>query len=80
MYRLKYDPPADAVHDALPPEASERLTAALEAACHDPIGATQPYGQADDYMRSIATEHALAILFVSHKAETIGVVQLHYLG
>ncbi|MFD7682888.1 hypothetical protein [Streptomyces sp. NPDC060187] len=47
-YRLKYDPAADAVHEALPPAASEALTLALANACHDPLAATVPYGDVGD--------------------------------
>ncbi|MEC4016056.1 hypothetical protein [Streptomyces sp. H27-D2] len=80
MYRLKYDPPAEAVHDALPPAASEPLTAAFAAACHDPLAATQPYGEDDDVMRMVITEHATAVLLIGHTLKTITVLQISYLG
>ncbi|MGW7261603.1 hypothetical protein [Streptomyces sp. NPDC054834] len=80
MYRLKYDPAAEAVHEAMPPAASEALTLALAAACHDPISATQPYGEGDDVMRMIVTEHAFAVLLVGQTFKTITVLQMTYLG
>ncbi|MEU9313445.1 hypothetical protein [Streptomyces sp. NPDC048256] len=80
MYRLKYDPAADAVHEAMPPAASEALTLALAAACHDPASATQPYGEDEEVMRMIVTEQAFAVLLVGHTLKTITVLQINYLG
>ncbi|WP_116214975.1 hypothetical protein [Streptomyces olivoreticuli] len=62
VYRLKYDLAAEAVHDALPPEASERLSLALAAACDDPIASTEPYGEDDGVVRMIVTEHVIGVL------------------
>ncbi|MCX4671574.1 hypothetical protein OG453_33630 [Streptomyces sp. NBC_01381] len=81
MYRLKYDPGVEAVHDALPPEASEQLSITLAAACHDPLGATQPYGDVeDDVMRMAVTEHVFAVLLLGHTLNTVTVLQINYLG
>lgn len=81
MYRLKYDPTAEAVHDALPPAASEALTVALADACHDPLGATQGYGEIEDkVMRTVRTDQARAILLIGHNLRTITVLQISYLG
>ncbi|MET8249224.1 hypothetical protein ABZV31_35540 [Streptomyces sp. NPDC005202] len=44
-YRLKYDSAAEAVHEAMPQAANEALTLVLAAACHDPLGVTEPYGE-----------------------------------
>ncbi|KPI19917.1 hypothetical protein [Streptomyces mirabilis] len=79
IYRLKYDPAADAVHEAIPPAASETLTLALADACHDPIAATEPYGEDDDVMRMIVTEQAFAVLLVGNTLKTITVLQINYL-
>lgn len=80
MFRLKYDPAAEAVHEAMPPAASETLTLALADACHDPIAATQPYGEDDGIMRMIVTEHAFAVLLIGQQTKTITVLQVTYLG
>lgn len=81
MYRLKYDSAADAVHEALPQAVSEALTLALAAACHDPLGATQPYGEIeDDVMRLIDTSDVRAVLLLGHNLKTITVLQISYLG
>jgi hypothetical protein len=80
IYRLKYDPAADAVHEAMPPAASESLTLALADACHDPIAATQPYGEDDGVVRMLVTEQAFAVLLVGHTLKTITVLQVTYLG
>lgn len=80
MYRLKYDPAAEAVHEAMPNPASEALTLALADACHDPLGVTEPYGEDDGIMRILVSEHAFAVLLAGHQTKTITVLQVTYLG
>jgi hypothetical protein len=80
MYRLKYDSAAEAVHEAMPSAVSEALTLALADACHDPIAATQPYGEDDGVVRMIVTEQAFAVLLVGDTLKTITVLQVTYLG
>ncbi|MGP3984064.1 hypothetical protein [Streptomyces sp. KR80] len=79
-HRLKYDPAAEAVHDALPSDVSERLSLALAAACDDPIAATEPYGEDDGVVRMLITEHVIAVLLVGQITKTLTVLQLSYLG
>lgn len=79
MYRLKYDPAAEAVHESMPTAASEALTLALAAACHDPLAATQPYGEDDGIMRMIVTEQAFAVLLAGHQTRILTVLQITYL-
>lgn len=80
MFRLKYDPAAEAVHESMPTAASEALTLALAAACHDPLAATQPYGEDDGIMRMIVTEQAFAVILAGHQTKTLTVLQVTYLG
>ncbi|MCC3655769.1 hypothetical protein LIX60_30785 [Streptomyces sp. S07_1.15] len=80
MYRLKFDPSAEVVFDSLPPHVSEELTLALADACYDPLGATRSYGEADDVMRTVVTEHAQVVLLVGHTLKTITVLQVGHLG
>lgn len=81
IYRLRYDPAAEAVHEAMPPAASEALTLALADACHNPLDATQPYGDIEDeVMRMIVTEQAFAVLLIGQTLKTITVLQVTYLG
>ena len=80
LYRLKYDPAAEAVHEAMPPAASEALTLALADACHDPIAVTEPYGEDDGVVRMLITEQAFAVLLVGETFKTITVLQVTYLG
>lgn len=79
-YLLKYDPAAEAVHDAMPAEPSEQLTLALADACHDPIGATVPYGEDDGVMRMVITDHAFAVILIGQALKTVAVLQINYLG
>jgi hypothetical protein len=80
MYRLKYDPAAEAVHEAMPAAASEALTLALAEACHDPLALTQPYGEDDGVMRMIVTGRSFAVLLIGQTLKTITVLQISYLG
>lgn len=80
IYRLKYDPAAEAVHEAMPATASETLTLALSDACHDPFDATQAYGEDDGIMRMVITEHCFAVILLGHSLKTITVLQINYLG
>ncbi|MFI8962083.1 hypothetical protein ACIGO8_08200 [Streptomyces sp. NPDC053493] len=80
QYRLKYDPAAEAVHEAMPPGPSEALTLALAAACNNPIGATQPYGEDDGVIRMLITDHAFAVLLIGDVLKTVTVLQINYLG
>ncbi|MER5201435.1 hypothetical protein ACWD3J_49100 [Streptomyces sp. NPDC002755] len=80
MYRLKYDPAAEAVHEAMPAAASEALTLALAGACHDPLAAAKPYGEDDGIVRIIITEQAFAVLLIGTTLKTIIVLQVTYLG
>jgi hypothetical protein len=79
-YRLKYGADTEAVHDAMPPAESEQLALALAAACEDPIAATEVYGEDDDVVRMLVTEHAIAVLLVGQITKTITVLQLNYTG
>ncbi|WP_330300282.1 hypothetical protein [Streptomyces sp. NBC_00503] len=79
-HRLKYDPAAEAVHEAMPGPASEALTLALADACQDPLGATEAYGEGDDIVRMIITEQCFAVVLIGHALKTITVLQINYLG
>lgn len=79
-YRLKYDPGVEAVHDALPPAASQTLMPPLADACHDPIAATVPYGEDDGVMRMLVTEQAFAVLLIGETLKTVTVLQITWLG
>jgi hypothetical protein len=80
QYRLKYDPAAEAVHEAMPPGPSEALTLALADACNDPIGATQPYGEDDGVIRTLVTDEAFAVLLIGDTLKTVTVLQISYYG
>lgn len=78
-YRLKYDPGVEAVHDALPGHVSEELSIALAAACDDPQGATQPYGEDGPYVRMIVTAHVAAVVHIGQTFKTLSVLTITYL-
>ncbi|MFJ6579283.1 hypothetical protein ACIQMY_25390 [Streptomyces sp. NPDC091368] len=80
QYRLKYDPGAEAVHEAMPAAPSEALTLALAAACSNPIDATQPYGEDDGVIRMLITDAAFAVLLIGENLKTVTVLQINYVG
>ncbi|TLQ45375.1 hypothetical protein [Streptomyces marianii] len=79
-YRLKYGIGTEAVHDAMPPAESEQLALAPAAACEDPIGATEVYGEDDGVVRMLVTEHVIAVLLVGQATKTLIVPKQSYTG
>lgn len=79
-YRLKYDPSAEAVHDALPVEASGQLTQAFADVCQDPLGHSIPYGEDDPYVRMVLADQAFAVILIGHVMKTVTVLQISYMG
>ncbi|MGV9703063.1 hypothetical protein [Streptomyces sp. NPDC003483] len=79
-YRPKYDPATKAVHEAMPPAASEPLTLALADTCHEALGATQPDSEDDGVVRLIVTEQAFAVPLLGNTLKTITVPQINNLG
>ena len=82
IYRLKYDPAAEAVHDSLPQNASERLSTALAQACTDPQSATEPYGVDDEsgVIRTLLAGDVFAVLLIGRTLKTVTVLHISYLG
>lgn len=79
VYRLKYNPGVEAVHDALPLPASDAMTQALAAACRDPFGATLPQGEDDGVIRSVHTTDAYAIVLIGKDRDEVVVLDMIYL-
>ncbi|MEU8591751.1 hypothetical protein AB0C59_32910 [Streptomyces sp. NPDC048664] len=79
-FRLRYGPGTEAVHDAMPTASSGSLSLALAAACEDPTGAGEPYGEDDGVVRTLVTEHAIAVVLIGRFTGTLTVLQLSYLG
>lgn len=80
MYALRCDAINQAVWDALPVEASERLALALADACADPLGTTQPYGEDDGIMRTLVVGDLLVVIYLGHQTKTLHIFQIDYLG
>lgn len=80
-YRLTYARTAEAVHDAMPAQASEQLTLALADVCHDPIGHSIPSSEDDgDVIRMVITDHAFAVILIGDALKQITVLQITHLG
>lgn len=75
-YRLHYDRDAAAVHDAMPPEASEQLTLALAGVCTDPFAHSVPYGEDDGVIRMVVTDRALAVILIGEVMMRVTVLRI----
>ncbi|MFF7023008.1 hypothetical protein ACFY97_18645 [Streptomyces klenkii] len=80
MYALHCDATNQAVWDSLPQDASERLTQAIARVCHDPLAATEPYGEDDGIMRTLVLSDLFVVLYLGHQTKTVHVFQIDYLG
>ncbi|MGA5168895.1 MULTISPECIES: hypothetical protein [Streptomyces] len=79
-FRLNYGSDTEAVHDAMPLDASAQLSQALAAACDDRLAAAEPYGEDDGIVRTLTTERAIAVLLMGHQTKVVTVLQLSYTG
>lgn len=80
MYRLKYDPGVEAIHDLLPDALSLRFSQALARACEDPIAHTEPWGEDDGISRTLVVDEVYAMLIIGHQEQTLNVVAAIYLA
>ncbi|WP_225849125.1 type II toxin-antitoxin system RelE/ParE family toxin [Streptomyces sp. HPF1205] len=80
MYRLKYDPAAEAAYDALPADAGRQFTLALADVCRDPFGHSIPYDDNDGVVRMVVTDQVFAVVLVGDALRTVTVLQISSFG
>lgn len=79
-YRLRLDPSIHAIYASLPGEGRRDIAVCLLDALADPIAHSTPYGIDDGIMRVLAHGGVTLAVLLDHKAETITVVQISWLG
>lgn len=84
MYKLRYEPPVEAVWDSLPGDAREEFDHAIRLACQDPWTHTRPRSDDDhrDVRRALSlqlTYSTLIVIDAPHLRRLL-LRRIHYLG
>lgn len=79
-YRLHF--PADVfdTYKQLPEPARRDLALILVDAQEDPLGRSEPYGQDDGIIRTVAQGHVTAVVLLGHDTRTLTVLAIAYAG
>ncbi|MGW1409515.1 hypothetical protein [Streptomyces sp. NPDC002403] len=79
-YRLHF--PADVfdTYKQLPELARRDLALVLVDAQEDPTAASEPYGQDDGIIRTVAQGHVTAVILVGRDTRTLTVLAIAYAG
>ncbi|OKJ48615.1 hypothetical protein AMK27_38240 [Streptomyces sp. CB02009] len=79
-YRLSF--PADVfdIYKQLPDCARQDLAVCLVDAQEDPIGHSEPYGEDDGIIRTVARGHVTAVIMVGGATSTLTVLAVAYAG
>ncbi|WP_239697465.1 hypothetical protein [Streptomyces sp. OspMP-M43] len=64
----------------LPELARRDLALALVDAQEDPLASSEPYGQDDGIIRTVAQGHITAVLLLGHDTRTITILTIAYAG
>ncbi|MFF0430336.1 hypothetical protein ACFYUJ_38990 [Streptomyces sp. NPDC004520] len=79
-YRLSF--PADVfdTYKQLPDDARRDLAVCLVDAQEDPLGHSEPYGEDDGIIRTVARGHVTAVILVGAPTSTLTVLAIAYAG
>ncbi|MEU6071929.1 hypothetical protein ABZ864_47800 [Streptomyces sp. NPDC047082] len=79
-YRLHL--PADQydIYKALPDEARRDIAVCLVDAVQDPLQASEPYGEDDGIVRTVARGRAAVVVLIGEQTKTITVLAIAYAG
>ncbi|MEU8764271.1 hypothetical protein [Streptomyces sp. NPDC048659] len=79
-YRLAF--PADVfdTYKQLPDAARRDLAVCLVDAQEDPLGHSEPYGEDDGIIRTVARGHITAVILCGHTTSTLTVLAIAYAG
>ncbi|MET9676435.1 hypothetical protein ABZY68_25570 [Streptomyces sp. NPDC006482] len=79
-YRLSF--PADVfdIYKQLPDRARQDLAVCLVDAQEDPLGHSEPYGEDDGIIRTVARGHVTAVIMVGEATSTLTVLAVAYAG
>lgn len=79
-YRLHFPGGVFDTYKQLPELARRDLALALVDAQEDPLVNSEPYGQDDGIIRTVAQGHITAVLLLGHDTRTITVLTIAYAG
>ncbi|EHM30921.1 hypothetical protein SPW_0697 [Streptomyces sp. W007] len=79
-YRLHFPGDVFDTYKQLPELARRDLALALVDAQEDPLVNSEPYGQDDGIIRTVAQGHITAVLLLGHDTRTITVLTIAYAG
>lgn len=79
-YRLHFPGDVFDTYKQLPELARRDLALALVDAQEDPLANSEPYGQDDGIIRTVAQGHVTAVLLLSHDTRTITALTIAYAG
>ncbi|MEU9744659.1 hypothetical protein [Streptomyces niveus] len=74
--------PADQydIYKALSDEARRDIAVCLVDAVHDPLAASEPYGEDDGIVRTVARGRAAIVILINEQTNTITVLAIAYAG
>ncbi|MFF5826030.1 hypothetical protein ACFY8Q_31545 [[Kitasatospora] papulosa] len=79
-YRLHFPTDAFDTYKQLPELARRDLALALVDAQQDPLACSEPYGQDDGIIRTVAQGHVTAVILLGHDTSTMTVLTIAYAG
>lgn len=68
------------IYKQLPEEARRDIAICLVDAVHDPIGMSEPYGEDDGIVRTVARGRSAVVILISEPTNTVTVLAIAYAG
>lgn len=79
-YRLHFPPDVFDTYKQLPEAARRDLAVCLVDAQEDPLQHSEPYGQDDGIVRTVARGHVAAVILLGHPTSTLTVLAITCAG
>ncbi|MFK3734651.1 hypothetical protein ACI2LJ_30795 [Streptomyces sp. NPDC088090] len=79
-YRLHFPTDVFDTYKQLPDGARRDLAVSLVDAQQDPFGVSEPYGEDDGIIRTVARGHVTAVILIGEATSTITVLAIAYAG
>ncbi|MFJ9808956.1 hypothetical protein ACIRTB_12035 [Streptomyces sp. NPDC101158] len=79
-YRLSFPGDVFDIYKQLPDPARQDLAVCLVDAQEDPIAHSEPYGEDDGIIRTVARGHVTAVILCGHPTTTLTVLAIAYAG
>ncbi|MFG3343432.1 hypothetical protein ACGF1Z_00015 [Streptomyces sp. NPDC048018] len=79
-YRLSFPPDVFDTYKQLPDPARRDLAVCLVDAQEDPLAHSEPYGEDDGIIRTVARGRVTAVILCGHPTSTLTVLGIAYAG